>query len=224
MIRKISTLAAAVAVTLLAACSSSGGSDHGTDPASRSAATTPAPTVTVTHAVTATPTPTGTPPPSSTRASSPVTSPAGPAGPAPCTNGDLRISASRGNGASEHNRYVLRFGNVSSSTCTLHGYPGVDAVNADGALRAHAERTLSGFMGGSRHGVPTVRLTAGSTASAIVEWTFVDEKHQGGNCSTAPRIAVTAANTTRAVVIHQSVALCGFQIHPTVAGSSGGTN
>ena len=43
----------------------------------------------------------------------------------------------------------LVFTNTSARACTLRGYPGFDALNASGHVLRHAQRTQSGFAGGS---------------------------------------------------------------------------
>jgi Protein of unknown function (DUF4232) len=212
--------ALAGAAVAVAGCSSAGSSSTGdtsaSAPSTSSAPTTSVPPSTPQTTVTVSPTVTSTP--SSTPASS---SAAGDAGNSACGNGALTISASDGNGASGHNRYVLLFHNVSASTCTLHGYPGLDALAASGSLLAHAKRVPMGFMGGSRKGEPTVRLAPGGYASAIVEFATV-QQGTGNACDVqSAKIAVTAANTTRSVILNRSVTACSLQIHPTVPGRSG---
>ncbi len=137
-----------------------------------------------------------------------------------CANGQLAISAGPADGATGHDGYALLFRNTSSRTCTLYGYPGFDALRS-GHAPVHAKRTLSGFMGGSRHGLPTVRVRPGHSASARVEFTFLDSAHPSGNCPTASRIAVTAANTTRSVTLTKTATICNLEIHPTVPGTTG---
>lgn len=39
---------------------------------------------------------------------------------------------------------MLLFRNISAHTCSLYGYPGLDALNATGHVLAHAQRTMTG--------------------------------------------------------------------------------
>src|SRR6185503_5362938 len=85
-------------------------------------------------------------------------------------NASLVITASREQGATGHANFIVRFRNQTTHACTLYGYPAVDALNASGAVIAHARRTLTGFTGGSTHGLQTITVRPGRYASADVEW------------------------------------------------------
>jgi D-serine deaminase-like pyridoxal phosphate-dependent protein len=137
-----------------------------------------------------------------------------------CRGTALAVTATQPQGAAGHGNLVLRFRNTGSASCRLHGYPGLDALRANGHLLAAAQRTVSGFTGGSTHGVPTVVLRPGHYASADVEWqNFAPTT--GGDCAFSHSIATTPANTTRTVHLTRSVSACGLQVHPTVAGRTG---
>jgi hypothetical protein len=67
----------------------------------------------------------------------------------------------QGSGAAGHTYYFLNFTNLSGSTCTLYGYPGVSAVTLTGTqLGSAASRS-----GASEH---TVTLANGATTHALV--------------------------------------------------------
>jgi hypothetical protein len=116
---RILTAAAVLAgcTALVAACGSSG-----------SKAASPAATVTASSA------PSGG---ASAPASSPApTSAPPPSGPQACATSALRVSVptGQGNAAAGSNYYPIVFTNVSGSSCTLYGYPGVSFVTgADGS-------------------------------------------------------------------------------------------
>jgi hypothetical protein len=112
--RVITAAVLACAAGLLAACgSSSSPSAH--------------PTVTVTVTTTATASaPVSSPPVTPTRA----TTPPGPPG---CTTTALTASLGAGSGAAGSSYYPIDFTNSSSSTCSLHGYPGISFVTAAGS-------------------------------------------------------------------------------------------
>src|SRR5437763_14740318 len=72
-----------------------------------------------------------------------------------CGNHSLAVSATAEQGATGHSNFVLLFKNKTTHTCSLFGYPGLDALNASGGVMTHARRTLTGFTGGSTPGRPT---------------------------------------------------------------------
>lgn len=137
-----------------------------------------------------------------------------------CGNNSLIVTASREQGATGHSNFVLRFKNWTHHSCTLRGYPGLDAVNNAGNSIAHARRTVRGFTGGSSHGVRTIVVKPGHYASADVEWhnwNFTT----GNACRSARFVAATPANTSATNLFHRPVTVCGLQVHPTVAGTTG---
>lgn len=146
--------------------------------------------------------------------------PAGAAAPVPSCKGAL-IAFSHGptQGATGHGNVILRFKNVSQSTCSLRGYPGVDAVGPHGGVLAHARRTLNGFTGGAS-AVRTIVLHSWQSASADLEWhnfNFATSK----SCRFSASIAVTPPNTVKTFHRKVSVSVCDLQIHPVVKGTTG---
>jgi Protein of unknown function (DUF4232) len=136
-----------------------------------------------------------------------------------CGNGSIRVSNTTTQGATGHGSFVLLFKNVGAVGCTLTGYPSVDAVNGTGQVLAHAQQTLSGFMGGAAS-VGTVSLAPGGFASATVEWLNFN-RQTSGDCTFST--AVTAAPPGIGTRVHLSVSasICELQVHPTVLGTSG---
>ncbi len=141
------------------------------------------------------------------------------AAPSACGNTALAVYATRTQGATGHGSFVLSFKNTSHTTCTLYGYPGLDAVNASGRVIAHAARTLHGFAGGA-HTERTVTLAPGAYGSATVEWMNFNPV-TSGPCAFSKTVAVTPANTSHTVHFLRQVSVCELQVHPTVAGTSG---
>lgn len=137
-----------------------------------------------------------------------------------CGNHSLTVSATASQGATGHANFVLLFKNTSHATCSLYGYPGLDALAANGHVLAHAVRTLRGFTGGSRHGLQTIVIRPGGYASADVEWMNFNPV-TSGPCTFSHSVATTPANTTDTVHLAKSVSVCDLQVHPTVAGTSG---
>jgi hypothetical protein len=138
---------------------------------------------------------------------------------AKCGNSALSVTHTPTEGATGHGSFVLLFRNVSHHTCTIFGYPGLDALNAKGHLLAHAKRTLHGFAGGAKS-EKTVKVAPSGFASATVEWMNFNPVTSGA-CAFSKSVATTPANTTHTVHFAVSVSKCDLQIHPTVAGTSG---
>ncbi len=198
---------AALTLATAAACGSSPSSTTTPTPT----ATTPAATPSATP-LTSSPTPTGTATPSPTVAAM-----------RSCSD-NIRVIPGQTTGAAGHLALVLVFNNVATTPCRMLGYPGVALVNAKGATIANAARTLRGMAGGEPAGVvgPSyVVLKPGHSASALVEASDVP---QGGitNCGSYSLI-VTAPDQTVAVPAGTAtMPRCDLQVHPVVAGTSGG--
>jgi hypothetical protein len=137
-----------------------------------------------------------------------------------CGNHSLTVTATAPQGATGHGNLIVRFRNRTTHSCSLTGYPGLDALNASGHVLAHARRTVHGFTGGSTHGVRTVVVRPGHYASADVEWLNFNPRTSGA-CTFSHSIAVTPANTSNTVHRARSVSVCRLQVHPTVAGITG---
>jgi hypothetical protein len=137
----------------------------------------------------------------------------------PCGESAFAVSAADPEGATGHSSIVLEFKNRLPQTCTIGGYPGLDAMTASGAILAHAARTLNGFTGGA-HSLATLTVAPGKTVSARVEWMNFNPK-TSGPCATSASIEVTPANTSDTAPLSVKVTVCGLQVHPTVAGTSG---
>ncbi|HET6876521.1 MAG TPA: DUF4232 domain-containing protein [Jatrophihabitans sp.] len=148
-----------------------------------------------------------------------VAASAAPAAAAQCGDASLAVTATRSQGATGHGSFVVLFQNISGVRCHIRGYPGLDAIGRNGHLLKHAKRTLSGFTGGSRHGVPRVVLRPGRFASADVEW--LNFGRGGRSCKSSLSVNATPANTGYTVHLARSVTLCHLQVHPTVPGRSG---
>jgi hypothetical protein len=130
------------------------------------------------------------------------------------------VTATAEQGATGHANFVVLFRNKTLHSCTLFGYPGLDALNASGDVIAHAKRTLTGFTGGSTQGLQTILVRPDHYASADVEWMNFNPT-TGGSCRFSHSVAATPANTSHTVHLARSVSLCRLQVHPTVAGKSG---
>jgi hypothetical protein len=148
-----------------------------------------------------------------------ATSPAGAAPPVPSCRGALiAVSHSHVDGATGHGNVVVIFRNISQQTCSLRGYPGLDAIGRNGNVLAHARRTLNGFTGGA-HAIHTIVLQSWQRASSDVEW--MNFTANGHACRFSTSIATTPPNTTKTFHRPVSVGICNLQVHPVVRGTSG---
>ncbi len=178
------------------------------------------------------PTPTGTTPvgtPSATPlTATPTPTPTAPTSPTPaamrtCTD-NIRVIPGQTNGAAGHLALTLVFNNVSTTPCRMLGYPGVALVNASGATVANAARTLRGMAGGLPAGAvgPSyVVLAPGHSASALVEASDVPQ----GNikdCGSFSLIVTVPEQTVAVPAGTATMPRCDLQVHPVVAGTSGG--
>ena len=136
-----------------------------------------------------------------------------------CADTALTVAAGGQQGATGHSSVVLLFTNRLPIACTIRGYPGLDALSSSGGVLAHATRTMSGFAGGA-HAIASLTVAPGQTVSALAEWLNFNPA-TSGPCTTSASVAVTPANTADTVPLPLHVTVCGLQIHPTVAGSSG---
>ena len=137
-----------------------------------------------------------------------------------CGNASLDYGITRTDGAAGTSSFVLLYRNHTSGTCSLRGYPGLDAMSSAGRVIAHATRTVSGSAGGASHGVQTINIPPHGYASATVEWKNFNPV-TSGTCRFSAGVNTTAPNTTRIVPERRSVSICSLQIHPTVLGWTG---
>ena len=137
----------------------------------------------------------------------------------PCTS-NIRVINGQSQGAAGHLALVLIFNNVGHSTCRISGYPTVDLVTASGSLVAHAQHTLSGMAGGPT-AIMSIILAAGSSASALVEASDVP---QGGitDCGSYGLMVTPPSQTVAVPAGTAMMPKCEIQVHPLVAGTSGG--
>lgn len=136
-----------------------------------------------------------------------------------CEGALLHVSHSGPDAATGHGVVILRFRNISQSTCKMRGYPGLDAIGKGGRVLKHAKRTLNGWAGGA-HAVNTIVLKPSRVSSARAEWLNFNPT-TGGTCRFSAKIAVTPPNTFKTTHFPVSVSLCDLQVHPVVAGRTG---
>ena len=143
------------------------------------------------------------------RASRSATSPllARPGRPTPtdarCQTGELQIVALRGLAGMGQRSEVMSFRNVSRASCTLHGYPLVVALGANGSPGATARPTLNGYGGGiasGATGLPSVILEPGQSASATIGGEGIPSGSET-SCPSYASFLVTPPGSTRSIPV-----------------------
>jgi uncharacterized protein DUF4232 len=118
-----------------------------------------------------------------------------------CSGTQLRAwMSNQGDGAMGSVYYQLEISNVSTTTCSLFGYPGVSAVNASGQqLGSPAARDTSRIS-------KTVVLSPGDTAHAVLR--IIDVGAIGCPSAKATGLRVFAPNTTASQTVPFSFLAC----------------
>ena len=119
---------------------------------------TPRPAPTASPTATASPTPSATASPTATPTASPSASLAS------CTTSDLTAALANAQGAAGSVFYSLEFKNVSASSCTLFGNPGVSMVAGSSGTQVGASATFV-----NQASATTVTLAPGAQASAVLQ-------------------------------------------------------
>jgi Protein of unknown function (DUF4232) len=145
-----------------------------------------------------------------------------PTTPPPCTGSELAVSAGQAGAGLGHEGLPILFRNISPTACSLYGYPGVAGLNSSGQQVIHATRTSSGYLGGLANAQPTpptVDLSPGQTASALVEGTD-NPVGTATSCPSYPTFLVTPPNTTNSVRVPATSASLPTQCQAAHASSS----
>jgi hypothetical protein len=141
-------------------------------------------------------------------------------GKTPCQNGEIQVTDQPGQGAAGTISMVLVFQNVSSRTCTLHGYPGAELTGAGGAHLVDAARVLPPGLAKA----PNVALAPGEQATALLLWSDVPTS-LGCAGQKAVQLLVTPPNTTKstALSISAGTSVCAqFRVRPVLTGVTTG--
>jgi len=154
-----------------------------------------------------------------------------------CRDTQIAITGTQLPGAAVSGGWVLRYRNVSSSACTLSGYPVVVGVVSATGKSEMAKRARSGALGGweQRHPgapkpLPIVVLRARTgVASSVVE--FVAGATAQSSCPNDSRplwfhaLWVNVPGGTRPFVLKVSMVVCShFDANPIVPGATGSAN
>lgn len=129
-----------------------------------------------------------------------------------CGNDALAVTRTYVDSGMGHSWMALVYRNTTSRSCTVKGYPGLDAIGRHGRVLAHARRVSNG------QAVRTVTIRPGGYASAAVQWENFNGA-TGGPCAFGTSVNTTVANTSRVHRLRVAVSRCGLQVRPTVAGT-----
>jgi hypothetical protein len=119
---------------------------------------------------------------------------AGSASGSTCQTSNLTISAQHG--ISGEGQEVVDLKNSGSSTCTMHGYAGVDLKGANSS-----DGTISASRGGSSD-IPTVRLAPGEETQFVLNYPM---NNSGGSGYTFTTMIVTPPNETHSKTLSTSI-------------------
>jgi hypothetical protein len=102
------------------------------------------------------------------------------------------------------------FKNISSSPCTLKGYPRVQLLDRAGRPARHGRAVNNADLGGDQpnQGPQSVTLAPGKTAWFIFHFNNGGAGHVGKPCPTYPRMKITAPGTKRAFIQREAIQSC----------------
>jgi hypothetical protein len=206
---KTGAAVAAWAVAALAALAGCGSTQSGTRAGTGALSTLPASTSstvgTTPSTVGNTGVPTSTTPPATAAGTSPgaATTTAAPAAAKGCLAGQLAIEIGPANGAAGSVGYTNDFKNVSNTTCTLYGYPGLQMLNASGQpIPTDAIRATSVTV----PPVPEKLVTLIPGSKADFDMGFAASTGYGSaQCPTSTRVEFTAPNDFQSLTVTMAI-------------------
>jgi hypothetical protein len=110
-----------------------------------------------------------------------------------CQTSNLTISAHHG--LSDEGQEIIELKNIGSSSCTMHGFPGVDLQGSNAS-----DGTISASR--SNSDVPTVKLAPGEGTQAVLNYPF---NNSGGTGFTFTKLIVTPPNETHSKTVSASI-------------------
>jgi hypothetical protein len=126
--------------------------------------------------------------------------------PPPCPDGAVTAEARRSGAGMSHYGLEIVLRNVSSTTCSLRGYPGVELLDATGHPLSPAPRRGSSYIVQDK-GPQTVVLAPGATAWFQIGGDDYDNVHQK-RCPESAAIGVFAPNTRQQLVVRERFPAC----------------
>ena len=123
--------------------------------------------------------------------------------PRPCVREDLRIKEGETDAAMGGVRAMpYIFTNVSSSACTLNGYPIVELLNRRGAVVRRASKQKSDKP------AATATLAAEKTAEFNLYYNSGGAGYMGKPCPTYPKVKIVVFGTTQSFVLRSNIQSC----------------
>ncbi|MGQ4514849.1 DUF4232 domain-containing protein [Streptomyces sp. DW26H14] len=119
------------------------------------------------------------------------TDPGAPAGPSGSTCRTANLSFTTSGGMAE-GELIVNMKNTGSSTCTMHGFPGVDLKGHDGTVSATRTKINA----------PDVKLASGEETRFTLHY---PENNTGGSGVTFTSLIVTPPNETHSHTIHTGI-------------------
>jgi hypothetical protein len=129
--------------------------------------------------------------------------PSQPDGPGGCASSVLQVRALRGSGAAGHQFAFLRFTNISASSCSLTGFPGVQLLRAGAPLGVPAQRTSTP--------IHRVQIAPGDSVTAQL----VDDSTC--NAAISDTVQVFPPNRTEKFVVPLALRGCSLHIDPVIS-------
>lgn len=141
-----------------------------------------------------------------------------------CVTSDLQVTAGMSSGAAGTIGQVILFQNSGTTTCLLHGFPGVAGLDGNGNQLAQATRVVNNApFTGSAASLPTVQMAPGVTASALILSSDVPTG-SATSCVNYAALLVTPPNATQSVHLSVQMPGCsGLRVGPVYSGTTGGT-
>jgi len=122
-----------------------------------------------------------------------------------CLASALSVSVAKGSGAGGHEAFVVVFTNISSRTCSLHGYPTTAWFDGPGGVRLQASVTQEAPSGP----IATVTLSPDQKAATTV-WTDNPDVPSPSSCNpvAASAVAVETPSDTKALMAPIGITVC----------------
>jgi hypothetical protein len=126
-----------------------------------------------------------------------------PDGPGGCASSVLQVRALRASGAAGHQYAFLRFTNISASSCSLTGFPGVQLMRAGAPLGLAAQRSATP--------IHRVQIAPGDSVTAQL----VDDSTC--NAEISDTVQVIPPNRTERFVVPLALRGCSLHIDPVIS-------
>ncbi|HEX8920963.1 MAG TPA: DUF4232 domain-containing protein [Pyrinomonadaceae bacterium] len=103
------------------------------------------------------------------------------------------------------------FTNISSSPCTLSGYPRFEVLSKSGRLARNGRASLGLTMldEEAKKGPQPVTIEPGKTARFLVYYNAGGAGHMGKPCPTYRKVRITPPGARRGFVLREEIQLCG---------------